>query len=113
MTQAKRVHSTPPTNTSAIDAPQSPGKARSRRSILGAIAGGATALTVAPANAHTLDAGLIELGAQFEPLVDQYYVARKRWARSLMSAHAEHDREFCTPADRNFEYPPAIRNTFV
>src|SRR5436309_3165996 len=54
MTQADRVHSTPPTNTSAIDAPQSPGKPHSRRSVLGAIAAiaaGATALTVAPARA--------------------------------------------------------------
>jgi hypothetical protein len=105
MTQADSVHSTPPTNTSAIDDPQSPGKPHSRRSVLGAIAAGATALTLAPARAaaRTLDAELIELGARFEPLVDQYYVARKRWARSLVSAHAEHDREFGDPADRNYE----------
>jgi hypothetical protein len=53
MTQADSVHSTPPTNTSAIDDPQSPAKPRSRRSVLGAIAAaaGATALTVAPARA--------------------------------------------------------------
>jgi hypothetical protein len=48
------------------------------------------------------DAKLIELGARFEPLVDQYYVARKRWARSSAAAHAEHDREFGTRAT-NFQ----------
>jgi hypothetical protein len=51
MTQADRVFSTPPTNTSAIDDPQSPSKPHSRRSVLGAIAAGAAALTVAPARA--------------------------------------------------------------
>jgi hypothetical protein len=29
---------------------------------------------------QTLDAELIELGARFEPLVDQYYVAQRRWS---------------------------------
>jgi len=38
MTQADSVHSTPPANTSAIDAAQSPAKPHSRRSVLGAIA---------------------------------------------------------------------------
>jgi hypothetical protein len=51
--------------------------------------------------AQAPDAELIELGARFEPLVDQYYAARKRWARSLVAAHAEHDREF--GADRNYD----------
>jgi hypothetical protein len=64
------------------------------------------------AAAHTLDAELIELVARFEPLVDRYYVARKRWARSLVAAHAEHDREFVDPANRNFEHPPEIRDAF-
>jgi hypothetical protein len=41
-------------------------------------------------------------------LVDQYYVARKRWAHSLMAAHAELDREFGSPAERNFQHPPEI-----
>ncbi len=88
---------------------------QARRHFLSVAAGGATALTVAPARAaaRTLDAELIELGAQFEPLVDQYYLARKRWARALVAAHAEHDREFGTPAERNFEYPPEIRNAFA
>ena len=38
MTQADSVHSTPPTNTSAIDTSQSTGNPRTRRSVLGAIA---------------------------------------------------------------------------
>jgi hypothetical protein len=67
--------------------------------------------TMPAANAHP-DAELIELGARFEPLVDRYYVARKRWARSLVAANAEHDREFGDPADRNYEYPPEIVAAF-
>jgi hypothetical protein len=49
MTQADSVHSTPPTNTSAIDAPRSTAKPRSRRSVLGAIAAATAAVTVAGA----------------------------------------------------------------
>ena len=67
MTQADRVLSTPPTNTSVT-----------RRRALGTIAALPIAAAAPAAAAHTLDAELIELGAQFEPLVDQYYVARKR-----------------------------------
>jgi hypothetical protein len=63
------------------------------------------------ASAHP-DAELIELGARFEPLVDQYYVAQRRWSGSLTQAHAEHDREFGTPAERNFQYPPEIVAAF-
>jgi hypothetical protein len=40
------------------------------------------------------DAELIELGARLELLVDQYYVARKPWARSLVAAHAERECDF-------------------
>jgi hypothetical protein len=91
MTQADRVHSTPPTNTS-----------RSRRTVLAGIASAAAlpiaALPIAAAApaaaAQTLDAELIELGARFEPLVDQYYIARKSWARSMVAAHAERDRKY-------------------
>jgi hypothetical protein len=103
MTQADSVHSTPPTNTSPT-----------RRNILGTIAAaGATALTLAPAAAaQTLDAELIELGTRFEPLVDRYYLAQRRWSGSLVRAHAEHDREFGDPADRNYEYPPEIVAAF-
>jgi hypothetical protein len=81
MTQADRVHSTPPTNTSVT-----------RRNVLGTVAVAAAALPIAAAAptaaAQTLDAELIELGARFEPLVDQYYVAQRRWSRS--SAQARH-----------------------
>jgi hypothetical protein len=49
MTQADSVHSTPPINASAIDASQSTGNPRSRRSILGAIAASTAAVTVAGA----------------------------------------------------------------
>jgi hypothetical protein len=34
-----------------------------------------------------LDAELIELGARFEPLVDQYYVAQRRWSSSSAQGH--------------------------
>jgi hypothetical protein len=91
MAKATRVFSTPPTNTSATN-PSS-----SRRGLLVQAAGGAAlgaALPLsAPAAAQTLDAELIELGARFEPLVDRYYVAQRRWSGSLARAHAEHDRD--------------------
>jgi hypothetical protein len=63
------------------------------------------------ASAHP-DAEIIQLGARFEPLVDRYYVAHRRWSVSLAQAHAEHDREFGDPADRNYEYPPEIVAAF-
>jgi hypothetical protein len=109
MTQADSVLSTPPTNTS-----------RSRRTVLAGIASAAAlpiaalpiAAAVPAAAAQTLDTELVELGTRFEPLVDQYYVAHRRWSGSLAQAHAEHDREFGDPADRNYEYPPEIRKAF-
>jgi hypothetical protein len=81
---------------------------------VGGAAIGASLPLPAPAAApvQTADTELIELGARFEPLVDQYYVARKRWARSLVAAHVEHDQEFGDPADRNYEHPPEIRKAF-
>jgi len=95
------VHSTPPTNTSVT-----------RRKILGTIAALPIAAAAPVAAAQTLDAELIELGARFEPLVDRYYAAQRRWSVSLARAHAEHDREFGDPADRNYEYPPEIVAAF-
>ena len=84
MTQADRVHSTPPTNTSATNPPGPVDP--TRRRLLTVAAGGAVAAAIptaalpiaaaAPAAAHTLDAELIELGARFEPLVDRYYAVR-------------------------------------
>jgi hypothetical protein len=107
MTQADSVHSTPPTNA-PVDT--------TRRHLLTIAAGGAVAaLSIAAAQAaaaQTLDAELIELGARFEPLLDRYYATHRRWSASLAQAHAEHDREFGDPADRNYEYPPEIRKAF-
>jgi hypothetical protein len=102
MTQADSVLSTPPTNTSVT-----------RRKILGTIAALPIAAAAPAAAAHTLDAELIDLGARFEPLVDRYYVAHRRWSGSLAQAHAEHDREFGDPADRNYAYPPEIVAAFA
>jgi hypothetical protein len=42
--------------------------------------------TVDP-GAQPLDAELIELGAKFEPLLDQYYVAQERWSTSSAQAY--------------------------
>jgi hypothetical protein len=76
MTQADSVHSTPPTNTSAL--PVEP----TRRRFIN-IAAGASILSVgslvAAAAVPVVDTDLIELGARFEPLVDRYYVAQRRW----------------------------------
>jgi hypothetical protein len=107
MAQADRVLSTPPTNTSL-----------SRRAVIVASAALLpVALPIAaaavPAAAQTLDTELIELGARFEPLLDRYYVAQRRWSGSLAQAQAEHDREFGDPADRNYEYPPEIVAAFL
>jgi hypothetical protein len=109
MTQADSVHSTPPTNTSAL--PVDP----TRRRFIN-IAAGASIVSVgslvAAAAAPAADTELIELGARFEPLVDRYYVAHRRWSAALARAHAEHDREFGDPADRNYEYQPEIVAAF-
>jgi hypothetical protein len=40
------------------------------------------------ATAQTLDAELIELGTRFEPLLDQYYVAERRWSSSSAQAYS-------------------------
>jgi hypothetical protein len=55
------------------------------------------------------DAELIELGARFEPLVDRYYVAHRRWSAALEKTHSEHDRKFGEPRDRDFQDTPEIR----
>jgi hypothetical protein len=64
--------------------------AGTRRSFIHTIAALSIAAATPAATAQTIDADLIELGARFEPLVDQYYVARKRWARLMVVAHAEY-----------------------
>jgi hypothetical protein len=99
MTKADSVHSTPRTNTSPT-----------RRAFINTIAALPIAAAAPAAAAQTLDAELIELGTRFEPLVDQYYVAQKSWARSLVAAPAEHDREFGTGTER--PYPPEIAAAF-
>ena len=71
----------------------------------------AAAIVPAMAGMHP-DAELIQLDARFEPLVDRYYVAHRRWSGSLAQAHAEHNREFGNPADRNYEHPPEIVAAF-
>ena len=53
-----------------------------RRAFINTIATLPIAAAVPAAAAHTLDAELIELGARFEPLIDRYYVAQRRWSRS-------------------------------
>src|ERR1700737_2319638 len=107
MTQADSVHSTPPTNTSADP---------TRRRFIN-IAAGASILSggslAAAAAVPVVDTDLIQLGARFEPLVDRYYVAQRRWSGSLARAHAEHDREFGDPAERNYEHPPEIVAAFT
>jgi hypothetical protein len=117
MIQADSVHSTPPTNASALT-PQS-----SRRTFLiqatGAVAGGAALGASLPLPARSdftatnCDAELIELGAKFEPLLDRYYVAHRRWSGALAQANAEHNHEFGTPAERNFAYRPEIEGAFL
>jgi hypothetical protein len=67
-----------------------PALAGSRRSFIHTIAALSIAAAAPAATAQTIDADLIELGARFEPLVDQYYVTRKRWAPLMTAAHAEY-----------------------
>jgi hypothetical protein len=101
------VHSTPPTNTPEITS--------TRRHLLTAGAGAAVAAAlpiaaaVPAAAAGTLDAELIELGARFEPLVDQYYAVHAIWARAMTRSHSEHDRKFGEPRDRDYQDTPEIR----
>lgn len=107
-----------------LERPMFPPVDPTRRHLLTVVGGGAVAAAIPTAvvagitagiptaAAQTLDAELIELGARFEPLVDRYYVAQRRWSGSLARAHAEHDREFGDPADRNYEYPPEIIAAF-
>jgi hypothetical protein len=62
--------------------------------------------------ARSCDAELIDLGARFEPLLDRYYVTHRRWSGALAQANAEHDREYGTPAERNYEYSPEVAAGF-
>jgi len=83
---------------------------RSRRAVLAGIASAAALPIVAavPTAAQNLDAELIELGARLEPLVEQYYSARKRWAPLMVAAHAERDRKFGHLAEYSAERMAAL-----
>jgi hypothetical protein len=52
-----------------------------RRAFINTIAALPIAAAAPAAAARTLDAELIELGAQFEPLLDEYYAAHEIWSR--------------------------------
>jgi hypothetical protein len=103
MTKADSVHSTPRKTASKIDP--------TRRHLLTVVAGGVIAAGI-PTAALAIDAELIELGARFEPLVDRYYVAHRRWSAALAQAHAEHDGEFGPPAERGYSDTPKIAAAF-
>jgi len=75
-----------------------PAPAATRRSFIHTITALSIAAAAPSATAQTIDADLIALGARFEPLVDQYYVARKRWARSDVPAYAEY-QAMVSPAE--------------
>ena len=78
------------TSTARFHNHADPALAGTRRSFIHTIAALSIAVTAPAASAQTIDADLIELGARFEPLVDQYYVVRKRWAQSDVPAYAEY-----------------------
>ena len=77
-----------------------------RRRLLTVTAGGAAAAVagIPAAAAQTLDAELIELGARFEPLIDRYYVAQRRWSRSGRSLR-------CVQATLSFRSTTLIRSS--
>jgi hypothetical protein len=83
-----------------------------RREVVNSIAALPIAAAIPAAAAQSLDAELIELGARFEPLLDQYYRAHRRWSDSLAQVHVEHDRKFGTPAERNYEDSPEVVAAF-
>jgi hypothetical protein len=105
------VFSTPPTNTSATT-PKS-----SRRSVLLQAAGGPAIgaglpLPAPSVAAQTIDTELIELGARFEPSVDQYNTAHRRWSGSLPAPSAERDWEFGPAKERGHLDAPEIGAAF-
>jgi hypothetical protein len=118
MTQADRVLSTPPTNTSAIN-PARPVDPTRRGFItlaagasiisVGSLAAVAMPIAAAAPVVQALDVELIELGTRFEPLVDRYYAARKVWAAAMIRWHSECDRRFGPPEDRGYQDTPDIR----
>jgi hypothetical protein len=79
--------------------------------MVGVVSAAALPMAAAAPVAPAPDAELIEIGARFEPLVDRYYVAHRRWSAALAQAHAEHDAEF-GEADRDFKHPQEIDKAF-
>jgi hypothetical protein len=77
------------TSTARFHNHAEPAPAATRRSFIHTIAALSIAAAAPAATAQTIDTDLIELGARFEPLVDRYYVARERWALSMVAAHVE------------------------
>jgi hypothetical protein len=116
MAQAESVHSTPPTNTSA-PTPQSSRRGFLVQATVVAAAGAAIGASLplpepSAVTALNCDAELIDLGAKFEPLLDQYYRAHRRWSGSLAQAHAEHHREFGDPKEGDYARPE-IASAFI
>jgi hypothetical protein len=112
MPKADCVHSTPPTNTS-VPTPQSSRRGFLVQATAAAAAGAALGASLPlpeplAVTAQSCDAELINLGAQFEPVLDHYYGAQRRWSAIAARARSEHDREFGNPADQNYEYTPEI-----
>jgi hypothetical protein len=64
---------------------------QTRRAFVNTIAALPIAAAAPAATAQILDAELIELGARFEPFLDQYYVARKRWSGSFERDHVDYE----------------------
>lgn len=84
-----------------------------RRDFINTVAALPIAASAPATAAPSRDAELIELGARFEPLLDQYYIAQRRWSPLLAQAHAENTREFGDPASRNYEYTQEIHAAFA
>jgi hypothetical protein len=84
-----------------------------RRAFINTIATLSIAAAAPVGAAQTLDAELVDLGARFEPLLDQYYLAHRRWSALLAQAKAEHSEQYGTPAERNYEFPPPVVAAFA
>jgi hypothetical protein len=90
-----------------------PAEGLSRRVVLAGVASAAVLPAAAAPVAEGLDAELIELGAQFEPLVDKYYAARRIWAAAMIRSHSERDQRFGPPADRDYRDTPEIKAAYA
>jgi hypothetical protein len=96
---------------SRVSESRKPPERLSRRGVLAGVASAAAlpiAVAMPAASARHPDAELIELGVRLEPLLEQYYAARKPWARSLSAAHAERDRKYGDEPDYGPEGTAAL-----